>query len=101
MRYDGIVVTNIVIPSFCINDTEHGFILQTRICKKSPRGYIDLETNSCYSVKQQIGIDRVDKRSMVPLTEYYNCLGFKKNNGYENKEEVYQKVRRLKHDRKI
>ena len=101
MKYDGIVVTNIVIPSFCINNNEHAYLLETRICKKSTRGYIDLETNKCYSGKQEIGIDRVDKRSMVPLNEYYNCLVLKKNNGYENKEEVYQKVRRLKQARKI
>ncbi len=101
MRYSGIVVTNIVIPSFCINESEHAYLLETRICKKGPTGYIDLETNSCYSEKQKIGIDRVDKKSMVPLTDYYNCLGFKKNNHYENKKEVYEKVRKLKQARKI
>lgn len=101
MKYDGIVVTNIIIPSFCINHMEHSFLLETRICRKTVNGYIDLETNSRYSEEQQMGIDRVDKKSMVALSEYYNCLGFKNHNHYENKKEVYEKVKKLKQARKI
>lgn len=101
MKYEGIVVTNIVIPSFYHNHIEHSFLLETRICRKTVNGYIDLETNSYYSGKQQLGIDRVDKKSMVELSEYYNFLGFKNNNHYENKKEVYEKVKKLKQARKI
>ena len=101
MKYDNIVVSNVILPYFRMKQTEHANLITTRICRKSPSGYIDLETNRHYSDKQQLGIDRVDKNSIVSLNEYYNCLGFKKKNDHENKEEVYQKVRKLKKQRKI
>lgn len=101
MKYDGIVVTNIIIPSFCMNHTEHAFLLKTRICRKTINGYMDLETNCYYSEKQQLGIDRIDRKSLIELSEYYNRLGFKNNNHYENKKEVYEKVKKLKQARKI
>lgn len=101
MKYDNLYVTNLIIPSYYIGDVEKFFLLESRICRKTKKGYIDVETQAFYSAKQTQGIDRIDENTLVPLNDYYNCLGLKKKNRYTNQNEVYQKIKHLKSERKI
>ena len=101
MKYDNLYVANLIIPAFSFGDVEKKFILESRICKKVNKGYMDIETRATYSEKQERGIERIDLRTLVPLNRYYNYLGLKKKNRYANQTEVYQKVKHLKSQRKI
>ena len=101
MKYDNFYVSNLIISSYLFGDVEKCFLLESRICRKTKKGYVDIETHAFYSSEQTRGIDRIDQDSLVPLNSYYNTLGFKKKNHYANQNEVYQKVKHLKSQRKI
>lgn len=99
--YENLYVSNLIIPAFSFGKEEKKYVLESRICKKINNRYMDLETRATYAEKQELGLERVDMETLVPLAEYYNSLGFKKRNEYANKNIVYQKVKHLKSQRKI
>ncbi len=103
-----LVVADIAIPYELIkvNSTsvEKAIIRDCVICKEEKNGYIDLETNKYYhkfNENNKVGNERILPDSIIPLTEYYNFLGMKKNNNHENKNKVYSKVDKLKKMGKI
>lgn len=101
MRYDNFYVSNLIISSYVLDNEEKYFILESRICRKVKNGYIDIETQRIYSDEQKKGIDRVIEDTLIPLSSYFNILGFKKKNNYNNKDMVYSRVKHLKSQRKI
>ena len=101
MKYDNFYVSNLIISSYYFGDVEKYFLLESRICRKTERGYIDIETKRVYSEQQEKGIDRIDESTLTPLNDYFNVLGLKKKNNYDNKDIVYSKVKHLKSQRKI
>ncbi len=72
-----------------------------RILKKDIGGYIDLENNERYSTCQNNVNKRVKEETMTPLTDYYNIFKKPKKNSHQNKEQVYQKVKKLINQGKI
>lgn len=101
MKYDNFYVSNLIISSYLFGDVEKCFLLESRICRKTKKGYVDIETQAFYSDEQKKGIDRIVEDTLTPLNNYFNILGLKKKNRYANQNEVYQKVKHLKSQRKI
>ena len=87
------------------SNIEDATILEARICKKEVVGhiteYIDLSSNMRYSEEQKIGYDRIDPKSLRPLSEYYNSLGLRKQNSYSNQEDVHRMVKSLRKNGQI
>ena len=54
-----------------------------------------------YSEEQKIGYDRIDPKSLRPLSEYYNSLGLRKQNSYSNQEDVHRMVKSLRKNGQI
>lgn len=104
MKIKNLVVADIIDPLCITNHWEDSIILQNRICEKvniKDSNYKDLKTGKIHGTKTKIGITRIDKTSIVPLSDYYYSIGLKKKNSHDNKKEVYQKVKQLKKERKI
>lgn len=72
-----------------------------RILKQDIGGYIDLENNERYSKSQNYVSKRVKEETIIPLTDYYNIFKKPKKNSHQNKEQVYEKVKKLKTQGKI
>lgn len=94
------------ITTIGTNTMETSTGIKNCICKK-----IETQTNkeNCYQILEnnkkvyesnEIGVDRIEDKP-IPLSEYYNFLGMKKANNHENKEEVYEAVKKLKQKRLI
>ena len=82
------------------------FTLCDRICRKeiTKEGnvfYSDLESGEKYFVTDNFLDDEIVSETIVPLTDYYNFLGFPKKNVYENREVVNSKVKQLRKMKKI
>lgn len=106
MRLKNLYVVDAILPEMLIGDTiEDATILEARICKKEVVGhitkYIDLSSNMRYSEEQKIGYDRIDPKSLRPLSEYYNSLGLRKQNSYSNQEDVHRMVKSLRKNGQI
>ena len=96
MRLKNLYVVDAILPETLIGDTiEDATILEARICKKEVVGhiteYIDLSSNMRYSEEQKIGYDRIDPKSLRPLSEYYNSSEY----NHSNRKEVREKVKTL------
>lgn len=81
---------------------EEEIVLKDRICQKKENEkkeifYRDIETDKSYTTQNE----SLDESTVVPLSNYYNILGFRKKNDYPNREVVHTKVKRLKKSRKI
>ena len=106
MRLKNLYVVDAILPEMLIgNIIEDATILEARICKKEVVGhiteYIDLSSNMRYSEEQKIGYDRIDPKSLRPLSEYYNSLGLRKQNSYSNQEDVHRLVKSLRKNGQI
>ena len=101
MSLDQFFVADLIIPTYYMDDIEKLAIIKSRILKKVVNGYMDVQTRVVYTDIDKKGVSRIDNGSIVSLSEYYNFLGFKKKNNYDNKEVVYQNVKHLKSQRKI
>lgn len=69
-----------------------------RICRKEMEGYTDLESNEKLTIEENYEGKKIKEETITYLTEYYDLFGNKKNNNHSNKEEVYQKVKKLKQE---
>lgn len=55
----------------------------------------DLEDGKEYPQTDRLGVSRIEEEA-IPLSDYYNFMGFKKKNNHANQEKVYDKVKKLK-----
>lgn len=106
MDIKNLYVVDAIVPNIVIGEKlEEAIILKTRICKKEVVGdmttYIDLDSDMSYREEQKIGYDRIDEKSLRPLSDYYSFLGLRKINSHSNRKEVREKVKTLRKNGKI
>lgn len=106
MNIKNLYVVDAIVPTMVIGEKlEEAIILRSRICKKEIVGrvteYIDLDSDMSYSEEQKIGYDRIDEKSLRPLSDYYSFLGLRKINNHSNRKEVREKVKTLRKNGKI
>ena len=96
MIIKALYVADLICPEFYICHSEVASLFKAQICRKSKTGYIQLATGIEYTNTNELGINRVDKRAIYPLSDYYYSIGLKKMNNHFNKKEVYENVKKLK-----
>lgn len=108
MKIKNLYVVDVIKPlsimgsSHC--EIEDACISSNHICEKVEIGsdvlFIDVENSRKYYQTCKLGVERVEYDE-IPLSDYFYMLGFKKKNSHDNKQEVYEKVKKLRKNRII
>ena len=62
--------------------------------------FVNLDNGKPYTTKDVFGLDKVDKKTLKPLSAYYGILSIKKT-AYKDSMDVHSKVKYLKKIRRI